>query len=91
MSKNNTKEAIKELTLMLLYLTKFSVSEGFDGTKEYSSWKGYNFDTLDELEREEFIYQGRNPGRRKSIIFNDEGIEEAKKLLVKYGIDDWKE
>ena len=40
-------EKIKELTLMLLYLTSWEENE--IGLKYKRSWKGYDFDVLNEL------------------------------------------
>lgn len=41
------KDKIKELSLMLLYLTSWE--ENNYGIKYNRSWKGYNFTILDEL------------------------------------------
>lgn len=48
------EDKIKELTLLLLYLTSWKES---DTPKEIrKSWKGYSFDVLNELMNEEFIF-----------------------------------
>jgi hypothetical protein len=75
------RDIIKELTLMLLYLTSWEENE--IGLKYQRSWKGYDFDVLNELSEEELIYDGK---RSKSIAFSDEGIEKAKVLLKKHDI-----
>ena len=72
---------IKELTLLLLYLTSW---EGNDIPKEENikrSWKGYPFEILDELREEDFIF-GSN--RAKSVYITEKGIERAKTLVKKY-------
>ena len=78
----NINDKIKELTLMLLYLSSWEENEM--GMKYRRSWKGYDFDVLNELAEEELINDGR---RSKSISFNDEGIEKAMELLKKYDIE----
>ena len=71
------REQIKDLTLMLLYLNSF------DEGGSQRSWKGYDFDDLNELAEEGFISEGR---RAKSVMLYDEGIEKAKSLCAGYGI-----
>ena len=78
----NINDKIKELTLMLLYLSSWEENEM--GMKYRRSWKGYDFDVLNELAEEELINDGR---RSKSVSFNDNGIEKALELLKKYDIE----
>lgn len=73
------EEKIKELTLLLLYLTSWNESDLPEETRR--SWKGYPFKTLNELSNEDFI---RGSFRSKSVYFTDAGIMEAKKLMEKY-------
>jgi hypothetical protein len=73
------KEKIKELTLLLLYLTSWEEKAGKSTC--HRSWKGYPFEILDELSEEGFI-GGSN--RAKSVYFSDEGIKQAKELEKKY-------
>ncbi len=47
--------------------------------KVFRAWKGYLFDIINELERENLIKQFR-----KSMILTDEGIAKAKGLKEKY-------
>ena len=79
----DTKEAMEELTFILLYLTCFK--EKYGG---YSSWKGYDFPTLDRLEEKGLIMQGRNKHRCKSVYIPEESVAKARELLLKYGISD---
>jgi len=75
------REKMKELTLMLLYLSSWE-----EGPKDMSyrrSWKGYDFDILNELAEEELIYDSR---RAKSVELGESGVERAKALLLEYGI-----
>ncbi len=88
---NNTKanEAIRELTMMLIYLSRFTERNSFHNSEDYFAWKGFDFDILDELDEADYIRQGSRPSRSKSVYITDSGIAKAKELLEKYGIDDW--
>ena len=77
-----SQKAVKELMLMLLYLCSWEENEV--GLPYRQSWKGYDFDVLNELSEEELIYDSR---RSKSVSFSEQGIEKAKSLLAEYGID----
>ena len=58
MDKINPSQAMEELTLMLLYLSKFSETDRFSEKKDYYAWKGYAFKILNELEEKDYIRQG---------------------------------
>ena len=75
------KEEIKELTLLLLYLTSWEDDDFPEDVQVRRSWKGYPFKILDELREEDLIF-GSN--RAKSVYIKEKGIEEAKKLIEKY-------
>ena len=85
--KTETKKAIKELTLLLMYLNRFTDEKNFKTAKDFYAWKGYNFDIINKLDDEDFISQGKY--RNKSVYITEKGIEEAKKLLEKYKIKDY--
>ncbi len=85
--KAETKKAIKELTLLLMYLNRFTDEKNFKTAKDFYTWKGYNFDIINELDDEDFIYQGKH--RDKSVYITEKGTKEAKKLLEKYKIKDY--
>ena len=85
--KAETKKAIKELTLLLMYLNRFTEEKDFKTAKNFYAWKGYNFDIINKLDDEDFISQGKY--RNKSVYITEKGIEEAKKLLEKYKIKDY--
>jgi len=89
MKRKDTYEAVEELTMMLLYLTKFTEKDRFLES-ENMSWKGYPFKILNKLSDEGLIEQGKHPSRSKSVWIGPEGIEYAQKLLEKYEIEDWK-
>ena len=89
MGRIKANAAMKELTVMLMYLSRFSERDRFSDNKDYYAWKGYDFDVLNSLDDDDFIRQGSHPSRSKSVYITDSGIAFAKKLLDKYGIDDW--
>lgn len=90
MDKINSNQAMKELTLMLLYLSKFSEANRFSDKNDYYAWKGYAFSILNELEDKDYIRQGSHPSRSKSVYITPDGLEHARSLLEKYHIADWK-
>ncbi len=74
---------MKELTLLLLYLTSWKEDELPMEIRR--SWKGYPFEILDKLTEEDFI-QGSK--KAKSVYVTEEGISYAKQLIEKYNIHD---
>ncbi|MEG0461409.1 DUF6429 family protein [Gordonibacter sp.] len=73
--------AVEDPTLMMLHLTSFS-----EKTSDFlirKAWKGYDFDTLDDLDDQGYLF-GSN--RSKSVTLTDEGIQRAEELLEQYGI-----
>lgn len=75
------KQAVKELTLMLLHLT---AQPDLDYPQALPrSWKGYDFGILNELSDEGCIVDGK---RSKSVGITEDGERQAKDLLRKYGI-----
>lgn len=89
LSDINPKQAMEELTLMLLYLSKFSEADRFSDRKDYYAWKGYAFGILNELDEKDYIHQGSHPSRSKSVYITPDGLEHARELLQKYHIADW--
>lgn len=80
---DNLKEKIKEFTLMLLYLNSWVEKDPL-GNEYHRSWKGYDFDVLNELSEENLIIDSK---RSKSIYFSDVGAEKALELLKKNCVD----
>ena len=86
MSKKSRQQAIEDLTLALLYLTRFD--------DEYRphlqiAWKGYDFASLERLEQEDLLIQSRNnKGFGKHVYLTDDGIRKAQKLLREYALSD---
>lgn len=91
MEKVNAEKAMQELTMMLIYLSRFTQGDRFTDAKDFYAWKGYNFDIMNKLSDFDYIRQGDRPSRSKSVYITDSGIEQAKKLLNKYSIEDWKQ
>lgn len=89
MKGKDTREAVYEMTMMLLYLTKFTEKDEFF-ERGNQSWKGYPFKVLNKFADDGLIEQGKHPSRSKSVWIRPEGIEYARKLLEKYEIEDWK-
>lgn len=87
MDKTNPEKAVKELTILLMYLTRFNEGDCF-GLSLDMAWKGDEFDIINELDEEDYIRQGSH--RSKSVAITEEGIKLAKELLLKYNILDWK-
>ena len=85
---------IRELTLMLMYLTSWEEHDtpGLRAVKKKElgqyplvrrCWKGYDFRLLSELAKEGLIYDS---GRAQPAQITPEGEAEARKLLEQYGI-----
>jgi DNA-binding PadR family transcriptional regulator len=91
MDKINAKQAMKELTMALIYLSRFTDGEKFFQAEDYYAWKGYSFDILNQLNDADYIRQGSRPSRSKSVYITDTGKMWAKELLEKFRIEDWKQ
>lgn len=85
--KSNPEKAAKELTMLLMYLTRFTERCCFESDLDMA-WKGYDFDIINELNEEGYIRQGSH--RSKSVAITGEGMKLSKELLAKYNISDWK-
>ena len=77
--KRMMDEKVKELTLLLLYLTSWEDDEDFATLKK--SWKSYPFHILDDLKEADFI-KGNN--KSKSVYLTKDGVQQAEKLVEKY-------
>ena len=83
MDENAYNKTVKELTMMLLYMTSWVEKErGFADCRR--SWKGYDFDIINELADEGLISDSK---RAKSVYLYDDGVDKAKEFLRKYGIE----
>ena len=86
MDKTTPEKAMKELTMVLMYLSRFNEDSRFSSSMDIS-WKGYDFGIINELDEDDYIRQGSY--RSKSVAITDEGIKLARNLLNKYNIKDW--
>ena len=86
MDKTSPEKAVKELTMLLMYLTRFNERGRFESDLDMA-WKGYDFDIINKLDEEDYIRQGSR--RSKSVATTDEGIKLSRELLAKYNILDW--
>lgn len=87
-NKTPYTQAIEELTLMLMYLTRTQDNNEFCRYRELS-WKGYDFDILDKLQNDESIYQPRSRrGYEKYLYLTEQGRMKAQELLKEYGLSD---
>ena len=84
-NKLDAATASRELTLVLLFLNRFREKMGTESV--WRSWKGFDFDTLDKLEEAGLISSSRTA---KSVYLTDDGLAEARRMLDKFGIADWK-
>lgn len=90
MNKTDAEKAMNELTMVLMYLSRFTEHKRLLNSDDFYAWKGYDFDVLNELDEEDYIRQGNRPSRTKSVYITGTGIEYAKELIEKYNIEDWK-
>ena len=68
MGNIKAEEAMRELTLMMLYLSRFAQGENFHEAADFYAWKGYDFDILNELDDADYIRQGNHPSRSSRYI-----------------------
>ncbi len=87
-NKIDPELAIHDMTLALLYLTRFTENGGrFKTASELPrAWKSYDWEVLDKLSEEEYTIDRHG---NKSLYLTDEGIQKAKEILEQYGIADW--
>ena len=59
--KKSYEESIEELSLMLMYLTRQRDQADYGGNVYRElSWKGYDFDALDKMEKEDLLWQPKS-------------------------------
>ena len=89
MSNTPANQAMKELTMVLMYLSRFTKSRQRCDSNDFFAWKGYDFDIIGELDNEDLIRQSSHPSHAKSVYLTESGMDYARKLMEKYGIQDW--
>lgn len=70
---------MKELTLLLMYLTSWEEDVGFAQARR--TWKGYDFDIINELTNKDLISGSHSS---KSVYLTDEGVKVAEQVAKKY-------
>lgn len=71
MNQITPDKALKELTIILMYLSRFNESNRFVSNIDMA-WKGYNFNIINELNDEGYIRQGSY--RFKCVGITEEGV-----------------
>lgn len=79
-NNDNFETVLEELSLILMYLTRFRERK----EHIWRAWKGYDFTVLDHLSENEYISFSY---KAKSLYLEEKGIEKAKQLMQKYGIE----
>lgn len=89
----NPNDAMRELTMILMYLSRFKEVGRFalPENDDYFAWKGYDFGIINELDDKDYIRQGKHPSRSKSVYLTEKGKDFAKELMKKYHINDWEQ
>ena len=77
----DSQTVIRDLTLMLLCLTSWE--EGDRDVSQTRSRNGYDFDAINELEKEGLIYGSKSA---KTVNLTDEALVQADELFARYGI-----
>ena len=76
------EEKIKELNLLLMFLTGWEEdSRQSPGEKIFRAWKGYLFETLNQLSDDKLIVQFKNT---KSVTLTEAGKQKAEQLKKQY-------
>ena len=86
--KTTPEKALHDLTLAMLYLTRFTDSRQKGEENLSRAWKSYDWDTLDKLSEEGLTIDRHG---NKSLYLTEEGIAKAKEILDDLNIRDWPE
>ncbi len=79
---------IEDLTLLLMYLTSWEeegyvvLDDNVEKSKVKTCWKGYDFDILNKLTDDGYLYYSKHTS--KSVGLTPKGEELAKELMNKY-------
>ncbi len=88
MERKSRQEAIDDLTLALLYLTRFN--DGVGNHFDEMAWKNYDFESIERLDAEGFIIDPKRSrgGTYKYSYLTEKGREKARDLLKELGAMD---
>jgi len=85
----NRNEAIEDLTLALLYLTRFNDGERYHAPFNEMAWKNYDFDAINRLDDKGLIVDTHTRhGRGKYAYLTEAGRERAFEILKAFDIED---
>ena len=83
------EEVIDDLTLALLYLTRFNDREG----RPYNemAWKNYDFDAIERLDKSDLIIDPKRSrgGGYKYAYLTEKGRVKARELLGEFDVEDY--
>lgn len=87
--KKTRQETIDELTLALLYLTRFNDREGSRFNE--IAWKNYDFDSIERLDAEEYIIDPKRSrgGGYKYAYLTEKGREKAREIIKDLNAKDY--
>ena len=89
--KKDREDAIEDLTLALLYLTRFSNTGRFNQDSRFQeiAWKGYDFDALNRLDGDDLIFDPHTRRHASKYVYlTEKGRRKAAELLKSMGIAD---
>lgn len=83
------EEVIDDLTLALLYLTRFNDREGSPFNE--MAWKNYDFDAIERLDKSDLIVDPKRSrgGGYKYAYLTEKGREKARELLGRFDVEDY--
>ena len=79
--ENRLDEAVRELTLLLLYLASWEEEPIAGAPTIHRAWKNHRFEVLDALVEEGLLTSSH---RAKSVGFTEDGLTKARALQQKY-------
>ena len=85
MDQITAEQAMEDLTMALLYLSRFKEGRDFGAENLYRAWKGYDFDAVDSLDVQDLIV---NPARSKYVYLTESGREKAREILSRLRIEE---
>lgn len=85
--KHDKETMVKELTMILMYLTRFHDLDRLSIPEPFYAWKGYDFAALNDLDDADYIRQGSHPSKGRKAMLTEAGMEYARSLMKKYGIE----
>ena len=90
MGKRKREDVIDELTLALLYLTRFNDREGNHFNE--MAWKNYDFDAIERLDNSDYIVDPKRSrgGGYKHAYLTEKGREKAREILKELNAEDYK-